>query len=137
VRDAVNQFPARRLTPDEHALVIEWLAAAGDVTSAYVSQRRGDDPALHQRIIITTGPDDEPSHVVHAPSGRDIWLVFSAGLRTKLRRFQTLRAALNSIRPVLAEGTPKDAPAKPRQAPRRPRLALRKPGAGINTPNVG
>jgi hypothetical protein len=62
VRDAIGQFPARRLSPDEHALVVEWLAAAGDVISAFVSNRRSDDPALHHRIVITTGPDDGPSH---------------------------------------------------------------------------
>jgi hypothetical protein len=101
MRYPVGQFPARRLTPDEHALVVEWLAAAGDVTSAYVSNRQSDDPVLHHRIIIATGPGNAPSHFVHASSGRDIWIVFSLGRRTRIRRFQTLRAALNSIRPVL------------------------------------
>jgi hypothetical protein len=103
MRDAYNQFPTRRLTPDEHALVVEWFAAAGDVASAYVSNRRSDDPALYHRIIIAMGPGDGPSHIVNAPSGRNIWIVVSSGLRTKLRRFQTLRTALNSIRPVLVD----------------------------------
>jgi hypothetical protein len=103
MRDAVNQFPTRRLTPDEHALVVEWFAAAGHVASAYVSNRRSDDPALYHRIIIATGPGDEPSHIVHAPRGRNIWIVVSSGPRTKLRRFQTLRTALNSIQPVLVD----------------------------------
>jgi hypothetical protein len=46
MRDAIGKFPARRLTPDEHALRVDWLAASGDVTSAYVSNRSSDDPAL-------------------------------------------------------------------------------------------
>jgi hypothetical protein len=84
-------------------LVAEWIAAAGDVTLAYVSSRGSDDPALRDRIIIFTEPDKVPSHCIHASTGRKIWMVFSAGRRTKIQRFQTLRAALNSIRPVLLE----------------------------------
>jgi hypothetical protein len=136
VQDAISQFPARRLTPGECALAAEWLAAAGDVTSAYVSSRRGDDPALHHRIIIATGPGDGPSHFVHAPSGRDIWVVFSAGPRTRVRRFQTLRAALNSIRPVLGKMGSEHVPAKAKQASRTSRMPSRKPGARANKPKV-
>jgi hypothetical protein len=130
MKDAISQFPARRLTPDEHALVVEWFAAAGDVTSAYVSKRRSDDPALHHRIIIATGPGNAPSHFVHAPSGRDIWIVFSSGRRTKIRRFRTLRTALNSIRPVLVEaGTPGVA-AKLKVASSKRKRATSKPKVG-------
>ena len=46
----------------------EWLAAAGDIADAYVSNRRGDDPTIRHRIVIVTKADDEPSHLVHAPS---------------------------------------------------------------------
>ena len=81
----------------------EWLARAGDVAEAYVSSRRSDDPALYHRIVIITNPEDGPTHLIHAPSGRDIWIVLSLVLRTKVRRFRTLRAALNSVRPVLVE----------------------------------
>jgi hypothetical protein len=107
--------------------VAEWLAAAGDVTSAYVSNRRNDDPALHHRIIIATGPGDGPSHLVHAPSGRNIWIVFSAGPRTKVHRFPTLRAALNSIRPVLGKLGSANVPAKAKQASPTSRMPSRKP----------
>jgi len=99
----VNRYPARLLTPGERGLVTEWLAAAGDIVAAYVSSRRSDDPTLLNRIIIVTHADSTPSHLVHAPSGRDIWIVFSLGARTRIRRFRTLDAALNSIRPVLVE----------------------------------
>lgn len=101
--DAIRHFPARPLTPDERALLAEWLAAAGDIAKAYVSNRREDDPVLYRRIVIIAKPDEGPSHLVHAPSGRDIWIVFSLGRRVGLQRFNTLRAALNSIRPVLVD----------------------------------
>ena len=101
MRDALHHFPARPLTPGEHALVAEWLATAGDIAAAYASNRRADDPAHYRRIIIVTKPDDGPSHLVHAPSGRNIWIVFILGRRMRVRRFLSLRDALNSIRPVL------------------------------------
>jgi hypothetical protein len=101
MKGEIRDFPARLLTPDERALVAEWIAAAGDVAEAYVSNRRADDPALHHRIVIAAKADQGPSHLVHASSGRNIWIVFSLGRRTKIKRFPTLRAALNSVRPVL------------------------------------
>jgi hypothetical protein len=103
VRDAIRHFPARPLTPDERALLSEWLATAADIASAYIVRRRSDDPDLLNRIVIGTSMDDAPSYIVHAASGRDIWFVSNPGQRTRIRRFRTLRAALNSIRPVLAE----------------------------------
>jgi hypothetical protein len=83
--------------------VAEWFATAGDIATAYISNRRSDEPALFHRIIIFTKPDDEPSHIVYAAAGRDIWVVFASGPRTRVQRFQSLRAALNSVRPVLVE----------------------------------
>jgi hypothetical protein len=114
MRDVIRHLPARLLTPDERALVAEWLAAAGDIAEAYVSKRRGDDPALQHRIVIIAKPGVGPSHLVHAPSGRDIWIVFSLGRRTKVRRVQTLRAALNLIRPVLVDAPSEDVLSKPK-----------------------
>jgi hypothetical protein len=97
----LNSYPVRPLTPDERALVAEWFAAAGDVVSAYVSNRRSDDPAIYHRVVISTRPDGTPSHLVQALLGRDVWLMFSLGVRTRIQRFRTLGAALNSIRSVL------------------------------------
>jgi hypothetical protein len=114
MKDMIRHLPARLLTPEERALVAEWFAAAGDIAEAYASNRRGDDPALHHRVVIITNPGAGPSHLVHAPSGRDIWIVFSLGKRTKIKRFPTLRAALNSVRPVLVETTSEDVLTKPR-----------------------
>jgi hypothetical protein len=103
MQKATRHFPARLLTPGEHALVAEWLAVAGDVSSAYVSDRRGDEPAYYRRIVVIMNPDDGPSHLVSGAAGREIWIVFSLGRRTRIQHFRTLRAALNSIRPVLVE----------------------------------
>jgi hypothetical protein len=103
MKDMIRHLPARLLAPDERSLVAEWLSGAGDITEAYVSDRRGDDPALHHRIVIVTSPEAGPTHLIHTPSSRNIWIVLSLGRRTKIRRFPTLRAALNSVRPVLVE----------------------------------
>ena len=103
MKGVIRDFPARLLTPEERALVAEWIAGAGDIAEAYVSNRRADDPALHHRIVIVTKAGDGPSHLVHASSGRNIWIVFLLGRRTRVQRFRTLRAALNSVRPVLLE----------------------------------
>jgi hypothetical protein len=103
MREALRHLPPRLLKPDERALVAEWFAAAGDIASAYVSSRLGDDSVLLHRIVVVTKSDDGPSHIVYAPSGRNIWIVLSAGRRTRIRRFRALRAALNFVRPVLVD----------------------------------
>ena len=100
MKGATRHFPARLLTPDERALTAEWIASAGDIADAYVSSRRGDDPTFYRRIVVVTEPGEGPSHLIHAPCGRNNWIVFSLGRRTKVQRF---RAALNSVRPVLVE----------------------------------
>lgn len=101
-RELLQTFPARPLAPHEHALVAEWLSCAGDITSAYVSERRSDDPAMYGRIVIAAGLNDRPTHLVHAPSDMACWLTFSITPYPRLQQFNTLRDALNSIRPVLA-----------------------------------
>jgi hypothetical protein len=112
MRDVIGSLPARPPTPAERALLAEWLAAAGDIALAYVSGRQGDDPALRNRIIIVIDPAQGPSHLIHAPASRDIWMVLSRGRRTGVRRFPTLQAALNSIRPVLLADAAAGQPAR-------------------------
>jgi len=104
--NTVRRFPARPLTPKERACVAEWIAAAGDVALTYVSSRQSDDPAHRHRIVVLSNVGEKPSHFVHAPPNRDIWMVISPGRRTKIQRFRALRDALNSIRPVLADLAP-------------------------------
>jgi hypothetical protein len=57
---------ARVLTLAERALVAEWIACAGDIGEAYVSARRDHDPAIRNRVVIVTRPEDGPTHVFHA-----------------------------------------------------------------------
>jgi hypothetical protein len=99
----ITNYPVRPLTPDERALVAEWFASAGDISSAYVSNRRSDAPEIYHRVVITMTPDGPPTHLLQALLGRDRWIMFSAGERTRIRRFRSLAAALNSIRPILTE----------------------------------
>jgi hypothetical protein len=93
-----RHLPARLMTPDERALFDDWLATAGDIASAYISQRRGDDPILRNRIVLAAGPDESPSHIVFAAIGRDIWVVLQPSRRTRIQRFRTLHAVLDSLR---------------------------------------
>ncbi len=103
MRFDIRHFPARPLRPDEHALLAEWLAHAGDIASAYVSNRRDDDPALYRRIVIIPKLDQGPSHLIHAPPARAVWMVFSLRGKQRITRYRTLRDALNSVRPVLPD----------------------------------
>lgn len=100
--NVLRTFPPRPLNPDERALVATWLASACDIASAYVSERRGDDPALYRRIVVTTGPQRTPSYLVHAPTGMDCWLL-SEIKSGEVQRFDSLAAALNAIRPVFRQ----------------------------------
>jgi len=99
--DILVTFPARTLGPTEQALVQEWIGLAEDVPLAYVSHRRSDDPKFFGRVVIATGPDTTPSHTIHAPAGSLLWLVTSTDQPNEVQQFDTLRDALDSIRPVL------------------------------------
>ena len=105
-RDILRTYPPRALAPREHALVAEWLSHAGDIVSAYVAERRSDDPAMYRRVVIVAGLSNRPSHLIHAPEGMSCWLLFSIGEYPPVRQFDTLREALNSIRPVLPDVEP-------------------------------
>jgi hypothetical protein len=74
---------ARVLTLAERTLVAEWIACAGDIAEAYVSNRRTDDPALRNRVVIVTRPEDGPTHLFHAPARRGIWIVLSFGVELR------------------------------------------------------
>jgi hypothetical protein len=97
----VLTFPPRLVSPPERELVIQWLSRAGDVPLTYVSERRSDDPALFARIIIGIGPGIGPTHLIHAPKTmNDLWCKTTIS-PLQVEIFDSLRAALNSIRDVL------------------------------------
>jgi hypothetical protein len=99
-------FPPRGLSPRERELVCEWLALAGDISEAHVSARRSDDPALYRRIVVSAGPDGQPTYLIHQPDGLDLWVKMTVGPDQHFEMFSTLTEALNSIRRVLVEAPP-------------------------------
>jgi len=101
--DFEDALPPRPLRPEERSLLEEWLAAAGDVSSAYVSMRRDDGPALYRKIVITVEGDGEPSYLIDTPAGTDVWIVVQCRPAPDAEEFRSLREALNSVRPVLAD----------------------------------
>ena len=98
---ALLSFPPRELGATERELFNEWLSCAGDVSLAYVSDRRSDDPWLYGRIVIRTTPDGKQAYTVHATSVGTAWLVISLDQPANAEAYDTLRDALNSIRAVL------------------------------------
>jgi hypothetical protein len=99
--DILHTFPARPLRADERELVAEWLAAASDVSSAFVSERRTDDPAIHSRIAISVERSGAFTHFIHTPVHNDVWIVLNVHYRPEVHQFDSLLEALNFIRPVL------------------------------------
>jgi hypothetical protein len=114
--NVILTFPPRPVSDWERALVTEWLAVAQQdelgISRAYVSERRGDDPMIAGRIAVVEEPSSHPTHVIYSPSGSTFWVIASAPKWHDLRRFGTLRAALNAIRPVF--DTPNAAATKER-----------------------
>jgi hypothetical protein len=102
-RDVLLRLPPRALAPHERALFAEWLALAGDVGTAYISERRSDDPALYRRLVIASDQGDKPTHLIHAPEGLRVWVLMKLGPYPEITMYDSLRTALNSIRPVLDE----------------------------------
>jgi hypothetical protein len=101
--DVLRTLPPRPLRPDERELLDAWLAAAGDVVSAYVSERRSDDPAMYRRIVIFEDLRLGPSYLIHSPTIADAWITLNVGQASPAQSFASLREALNSVRPVLLE----------------------------------
>jgi hypothetical protein len=97
------RYPPRELSPLERELIDEWLAFAADISGAYVSGRRTDDPALFRRIVIADDSDGQPTHLIHCPERLRLWIKLTLGPYQRVEMFDTLQAALNSIRPVLLE----------------------------------
>lgn len=99
--DILQTFPARPLRADERELVAEWLAAASDVSSAFVSERRSDDPAIYRRIAISVDGNGAFTHLIHSPVHSDVRIVLNVRYRPEVHQFDSLLEALNFVRPVL------------------------------------
>jgi hypothetical protein len=99
--DILLRLPPRQLDPDERNLVAEWLSLAPDIPSAYVSARQVDDPVMYRRIVISASADGRPTHTIHAPAGKRLWVRLTVGGEPVVELFDSLSGALNSIRRVL------------------------------------
>src|SRR5208282_4334731 len=88
-----EMLPPRLLRPHERALVTDWLAAAGDISLAYVSSRKGDDPAIYRRIVIVVERDEEPSYLISAPKGINVWMVYPYRPEQEALQFGSLQKA--------------------------------------------
>lgn len=103
--NVILTFPPRPISQWERALLGDWFAAAqqagADVARAFVSERRGDDPKIIGRIVVVLRASKEPAFLVYSPAESTFWVVATPPYWNELQRFRTLRAALNSIRPVL------------------------------------
>jgi hypothetical protein len=98
---ALLSFPPRALSEPERELFSEWLSRAGDIPLAFISQRRSDDPRMYLRIVIWLDAGGERVYTVHTPSVGAGWLVAPFDQPSLANIYDTLRDALNSIRPVL------------------------------------
>jgi hypothetical protein len=91
----------RIMSIEERSVLLQWLAAAPDGVSAYVSQRYTDDPSLAQRIVVTIHGVRHPLYSIHCPIGADFWIVTSLVEASEIGLLPSLRAALNFVRPAL------------------------------------
>src|SRR6185437_1654526 len=101
--DATNvflTFPPRSLADGEREMVRQWFAGTTDIASAYVSERRGDDPTHFRKIVIVEAGSRRPAWLVHCPNGTEVWLVTPQAEGFGPRYHTTLRAALEWIRPA-------------------------------------
>lgn len=97
--NALETFPPRPLSQNEREIVRAWANEADDV-SAFVSERRSDDPTVYRRIVISRASTGQRLYLIRPPQGNDSWLVLSAVEGEDVARCPTLRAALNFVRPA-------------------------------------
>jgi len=139
-------FPPRSLGDGERETVRQWLAGATGIATAYVSERRGDDPAFYRRIVVIETDRREPSWLVHCPDGTDVWLLVTLGERKTVQLFPTLRAALGAIRPMAGATSEEPerrapdwmggAPQKPRQVSAAPERTIAEMAAVLRHPRA-
>jgi hypothetical protein len=95
---ALLTFPPRALTDWERETLRGWAEAVYGFT-AFVAERRSDDPAIYRRIVITRRTKQH-AYTIYTPQGMDVWIVVSASEGEDIDSFPTLRAALEFVQPV-------------------------------------
>ena len=98
-KNAFSTFPARALTEDEHCVLLDWVKAAKEF-SAFVSERRTDDPAIHRRIVVYRRTTRQQVYLIHSPINAAGWVIVSASTGEDVQRFPALHTALNYVEPV-------------------------------------
>lgn len=99
IDNVLRTFPPRPVTDGERQILRDWIRTTEDL-SAYVSERRSDDPAIYRRIVVSRRATKQHLYLIHSPQGSDCWIVLSAVEAEDVGHFPTLRAALDHIRPA-------------------------------------
>jgi hypothetical protein len=132
-QNILRTSPPRPLTDDERLLLHDWIQAAQRFT-AFVSERRTDEPAIYRRIVVSLRATRQHLYLIHAPAEPAGWIMLSIATGEYAGRFPTLRAALDYIEPVAlperrpVPPRPDKPPATPRPRPARPTRAARRLG---------
>jgi hypothetical protein len=92
-------FPPRALTDWERETLHGWAETADGFT-AFVAERRSDNPAIYRRIVIARRRTKQHVYTIHAPQGMDVWVMVSTTEGEDIGTFPTLGAALEFVRPV-------------------------------------
>jgi len=95
----ISSFPPRPVTDGERQVLLDWLSITDDV-SAFVSERRSDDPGIFRRIVVLRRATRKAMYLIHCPQNSNWWVLTSAIERENVGYFPTLRAALQFIRPL-------------------------------------
>lgn len=131
IQNVLRTSSPRPLTDDEHLLLNDWIQAAQGFT-AFVSERRSDEPAIYRRIVVSLRATRQHLYLLHAATEPAGWIMLTIATGEYFGRFPTLRAVLDHIEPVVLPerslvppqldkppATPKPRPAKPGRAARR------------------
>jgi hypothetical protein len=98
-QNALRTSPPRPLTDDERQLLLDWKQAAQDY-SAFVSERRSDEPAIYRRIVVSLRATRQHLYLIHGSTEPACWIIISIETGEYVESFPTLRAVLNYIEPV-------------------------------------
>jgi hypothetical protein len=123
IQNVLRTSPPRPLTDDERLLLHDWVRGAQGFT-AFVSDRRTDEPAIYRRIVISVRATRQHLYLVHAATEPACWMMLSIATGEYAARLPTLRAVLESIEPV-ALSERRHAPARLDKHPATPRPPAR------------
>jgi len=132
-QNVLRTSPPRPLTDDERRLLDDWVQAAQGFT-AFISERRTDEPAIYRRIVISVRATRQHLYLIHAAAEPACLIMLCIATGEYAGRFPTLRAVLDYIEPVaLPERRPVPPqldkhPAVPRPQPVKPARAARRLG---------